>query len=180
MRASSFLASAMLVVSSGVAFAQAPGGPPAPSPEQKRLGYFVGKWHAEGEVKPNAFMPAGKMISEDSCTWFAGEYAVVCRSKGTTPMGPGEGLAIMGYSAEEGVYTYYAVDNSPMSMTSVPRGKVTGADWVYDDEAKMGGKVVKSRYTVHQQSPTAYTFAWEVLGDDGSWKMVVEGRSTKR
>jgi hypothetical protein len=174
------VAAALFVVSSGIAFGQAPGGPPAPNPEQKRLGYFVGHWTTEADVKPNPFMPAGKMTSVDTCTWFAGEYAVVCTSEGTSPMGPAKALGIMGYSTEEKVYTYYGLDNSPMAMASVAKGTYEKGVWTYEDESKMGGKTVKSRYTVNEESPRAYAFSWAMLGDDGAWKTVVEGTSTKK
>jgi hypothetical protein len=35
----------------------------------------------------------------------------------------------MSYSSEEKVYTYYGVDNSPMTMASVPHGTVQGNTW---------------------------------------------------
>ena len=34
---------------------------PKPGPEHARLGYFVGKWKAEGEMKPGPMGPGGKM-----------------------------------------------------------------------------------------------------------------------
>jgi hypothetical protein len=171
---------ALLALSSGFAFAQAPAGPPKPSPEHKRLGYFVGTWHSEGEVKPNPFMPAGKVATDDACAWFEGGFAVVCNSSGTSPMGPTKSIGIMGYSTEEKVYTYGGVDNSPMAMTSVPRGTVKGGAWVYEDESKMGGKMVKSRYLINETSPSAYTFKWEMLGENGAWQTIVAGTSTKK
>ncbi|MBZ5589268.1 MAG: DUF1579 domain-containing protein [Acidobacteriia bacterium] len=171
---------ALASISVGLAFAQTPGGPPKPGPEHKRLGYFVGTWRSEAEVKPNAFMPAGKMTSDDTCAWFEGGFAVVCNSSGTSPMGPTKELGILGYSTEEKVYTYLAVENSPMAMTSVPRGHVNGGSWVYEDESKMGGKLVKSRYVMNETSPTAYAFKWEMLGENGAWQTIVEGTSTKK
>jgi hypothetical protein len=180
MRNIRIVAAALFVVSSGIAFAQAPGGPPAPSPEQKRLGYFVGHWTTEADVKPNPFMPAGKMISQDTCTWFAGEYAVVCTSEGTSPMGPAKALGIMGYSSEEKVYTYYGVDNSPMAAVSVAKGSFEKGTWTYTDEEMMGGKTVKSRYVIKEESPRSYLFSWGMLGEDGAWKTIVEGRSSKK
>jgi hypothetical protein len=167
------------VLSSGIAFAQAPAAAPKPTPEHQKLGYYVGKWTAEGETKPSPFAPAGKFTSNDSCEWFEGGFSVVCRSEGKGPMGPTKGIGIMGYSTDEKAYTYYGVDNSPMTMASVPRGTVQGDTWVYDDEAKMGGKKVKSRYTMKISSPTSYTFKWEMQGDDGAWKAVMEGKATK-
>ena len=43
----------------------------------------------------------------------------------------------------------------------------------------MGGKMVKSRYTINQTSPTSYTFKWEMQGEDGAWQTIMEGKSTK-
>ena len=94
-------------------------------------------------------------------------------------MGSTKSVYILGYSTEEKAYTYYGVDNSPMTMASVPKGTVQGDTWTFNDEGKMGGKVVKSRYTIKQASPTSYSFQWASMGDDGSWKTMMEGKSTK-
>ena len=56
-----------LILTSGLALAQAPAEKPKPGPEHKRLGYFVGKWSTDGETKPNPFMPGGKMATKDTC-----------------------------------------------------------------------------------------------------------------
>jgi hypothetical protein len=160
--------------------AQAPPAAPKPGPEQKRLEYFVGKWTTEGELKPGPMGPGGKLTSNDTCEWFEGGFAVICRGDGTTPMGPGKSLGILGYSAEEKVYTYYGVDNSGMSMTSVPRGTLTGDTWTYTDESQMGGQKVKSRVTIKELSPTAYTFMMEIQGPDGKWAPVMESKSTRK
>lgn len=170
----------VVALSTGLAFAQAPQGKPAPGPEQKRLDYFVGTWHSEGDMKPNPFMPGGKFSSDSKCDWFEGRFAVVCHSHGTSPMGPSKEMGILGYSTEEKAYTYYGVDNSPMSMTSVSLGQWNDGTWVYQDESKMGGKMVKSRYTMVETSATAYTFKWEMQGEDGSWQEMMEGKATKK
>jgi hypothetical protein len=155
--------------------------PPAkPGPEHQRLGYFVGKWTTEGEMKPGPMGPGGKLTSSDTCEWFEGGFAVICRGDGTTPMGPSKSLGILGYSAEEKVYTYYGVDNSMMSMTSVPRGTLTGDTWTYTDESQMGGQKVKSRVTIKELSPTSYTFTMELQGPDGKWAPLMESKSTKK
>ena len=168
-----------LTLSTGFALAQAPAGAPAPGPEHTRLGYFVGTWSSKGEVKPKPFMPAGTMTSSDTCEWFEGKFAVVCRYEGAGPMGPTKGLGIMSYSAEEKVYLHYGFDSGPMAMATLPRGTVQGGAWVYVDESEMGGKIVKSRYSMNELSPTAYTFKWEMLGE-GGWQTIVEGKTTKK
>jgi uncharacterized protein DUF1579 len=161
-----------------VVAAQAPK-PPAPGPEHKRLGYFVGKWNTEGDIKASPMGPGGKVSSTDNCAWFEGGFAVVCHYEGKSPMGPSKSIGVMGYSAEEKVYTYYGVDNTNMSMTSIPRGNVQGDTWTYTDESLMGGQKVKSRVTIKELSPTSFSFKMEIQGPDGKWAPMMESKSTK-
>jgi hypothetical protein len=163
----------------GLVVAQMPEGAPKPGAEHQKLAYFAGTWASEGEIKDNPIMPAGKATSKDRCEWFEGKFAIVCHSEGKGPMGPMKGIGILSYNAEENVYTYYGVDNSGMSMTTVPRGSVQGDTWTYTDESMMGGKKIKSRYVIKELSPTAYTYKWELQGDGGQWMTVMEGKSTK-
>jgi hypothetical protein len=162
----------------GVAGAQAPPAP-KPGPEHARLGYFVGLWTTEGEMKPGPMGPGGKITASDTCEWFEGRFSVVCRSEGKTPMGPSKSIGILAYSPEEKIYTYYGIDSSAMTMTSVPRGTVQGGTWTYTDESLMGGQKVKSRVTIKELSPTAYTFTMEFQGPDGKWAPMMESKSTK-
>lgn len=150
-----------------------------PGPEHARLGHFVGKWTSEGELKPGPMGPGGKMRSTDTCEWFEGGFSVICRSEGTGPMGPSKSIGILGYSPEEKVYTYYGVDNSNMTMSSVPRGTVKGNTWTYTDETTMGGQKVKSRVTIKELSPRSHTFRMEMQGPDGKWMPVMESKNTK-
>jgi hypothetical protein len=172
------LVAAALLASPIALDAQAPQ-PPKPGPEHQRLGYFVGRWTAEGEMKPSPMGPGGKVTSDDMCEWFEGHFAVVCRSEGKSPMGPMKSIGILSYSPEEKVYTYAGVDNSGMAMTSVPRGTVKGDTWTYTDEQTMGGQKVKSRVVIKELSPTSYTFSMEMQGPDGKWMPVMESKNTK-
>jgi len=158
--------------------AQAPQAP-KPGPEHARLGYFVGKWNAEGELKPGPMGPGGKFTSSDTCEWFDGKYSVICRSEGKMPMGPSKSIGILGYNTEEKVYTYYGVDNSNMTMASVPRGTLRGDTWTYTDEGMMGGQKVKSRVVIKELSPTSYTFRMDMQGPDGKWMPMMESKNTK-
>lgn len=152
---------------------------PKPGPENQRLGFYVGEWKTTGETKETPFGPAGKFTYKEKCEWFSGKFAVICKSKGKGPTGPTEGLGIIGYSAEEKVYVYYGVDNTPMAMATVPRGTIAGDTWTYDDESKMGGQMVKSRYVAKMTGKKSYTSTWSILGPDGQWKTVMEATSNR-
>jgi Protein of unknown function (DUF1579) len=160
------------------AAAQAPPAP-KPGPEHQKLGFFVGKWTGEGEMKPGPMGPGGKLTSSDSCEWFEGKFAVVCHSEGKSPMGPMKSVGILGYSPEEKVYTYYGVDNSGMMAASVARGTLQGSTWTYNDESMMGGNKVKTRVTIKELSPSAYSFVLEMQGPDGKWAPMMESKNTK-
>lgn len=165
------------VVWSAAALAQ--GMPQKPGPEHAKLEYFVGKWTGEGSVSATPFGPGGKTSSMDACEWFEGKFAVVCRYEGKGPTGPMKGIGIMGYSADQKVYTYYGLDNTAMTMTSVARGTISGDVWTYTDEAVVGGQKIASRYILTITSPDTYTFKWEMRGADGKWSTVGEGKSTR-
>jgi hypothetical protein len=171
---------AMSIVAVGLgAIAQAPQ-KATPGPEHQRLGYFVGTWTSEGEMKPGPMGPGGKMTSRDVCEWFEGRFAVICRSEGKGPTGPSKGLGILSYSQEEKVYIYYGTDSTgTMTMTSVPKGTVKGDTWTYNDEGMMGGQKVKSRVTIKELSPTSSTFKMEMQGADGKWTTLMESKQTK-
>lgn len=174
----------LLSCAAGLAFsaaALAADSPKAPKPtaEHEKLGYFVGKWVMEGEMKPSPMGPGGKLASKDNCEWFEGRFAVVCNSTGTSPMGPTKALALLSYSPEEKAYTYYGIDNSGMTSVTVPRGKRDGDTWTYDDESKMGGRKVRQRYSIKEVSATEYSFKFEMEDDDGKWIEVVTGKETK-
>jgi hypothetical protein len=154
-------------------------GPPKPGPEHKKLGYFVGDWRTEGEMKPGFMGPGGRFASTDKCEWFEGGFAVVCRSEGKGPSGPTKSLGILSYSPEEKVYTYTGTDSMGVTMTTVPRGTVSGKTWTYNDQSLMNGEKVKSRVVIKELSPKEHTFTMELQGKDGKWMPMMESKSTK-
>lgn len=43
----------------------------------------------------------------------------------------------------------------------------------------MRGKLIKSRFTIVETSPTAYTYKWETSEDGRTWSAIMEGKETK-
>ena len=106
----------------------------------------------------------------------------ICRGlprPGTVALGAGQEHRDPELQPDEKAYTYYGVDNSGMTMTSIPHGTVKGDTWTYDDENYMGGKKVKTRVTIKELSPTAYSFRMEAQGADGKWAPLMESKATK-
>lgn len=173
-------AALLIIVAAGVGIVAAQAPPAAkPGPEHAKLGYFLGKWTGQGDVKPGPMGPGGKMTSSDDCQWFEGGFSVICHSTASGPQGPSKSIGILGYSPEEKVYTYYGVDNTNMTMASVPKGTIQGDTWTYNDESTMGGKKVKTRVTIKELSPTSYSFKMDMQGSDGKWTPMMESTNTK-
>ena len=150
---------------------------PKPGPEAKKLGYFVGSWKSEADIKQNAMMPAGKMSETAKCEWFHGGFHVTCHSSGSGPMGNMHALGVLGYNPEEKKYTYYGVDSS--GHAEMATGTNEGNVWSYLGDEKMGGKTIHGRYTITTESPTSYTFKYETSEDGQKWTEVLSGKATK-
>jgi hypothetical protein len=160
------------------ALAQAPSGPPKPGPEQKRLSYFVGKWMFEGEEKPGPFGPGGKFTGTETTEWFPGGFFIVSHSEGSGPMGAVKSHSMMGYSAEEKAYTFHMIDSMGTEISA--RGTVSGKNWTWTNEMKMGGKTLKGRFTAMEKSPTSYDMKFELSTDGGPYVLQMEGKATKK
>lgn len=150
---------------------------PKPGPEHKKLAYFVGDWTSEGEMKPSPFAPGGKFTSTDHNEWFPGEFFVMFRGTMQSPMGSMTELAVMGYNAEDQVYTYDGF--SSMGEHEVSKGTVQGDTWTWNSESKFQGKLIKARFIIKEISPSSYSFKYDYSTDGNTWVNAVEGKATK-
>jgi len=150
---------------------------PKPGPEQKRIGYFAGKWNWEGESKPSPMGPGGKVTGTENCSWYEGGFHLVCHNDFTGPRGKAKGQSIMGYDPTAGTYTYYAINS--IGEGFFVRGNVTDAVWTWDAEMPVEGKSMKMKVTITEQSPTVYVFKVEGSFDGGPWTVFEEAKATK-
>ena len=157
-----------------LSLAQAPSQGPKPSPEHKKLEYFVGKWILESEIKANEFVPAGKTVSTETCTLGPGGFYVESRAEGgQLPTR----LAIMAYDSNAKVYTSYYVNN--VGLVGTATGSLNGNTWTWMEEDKFAGNAIKGRTTVTMSSPTQYTMKYEMANERGGYTTIVEGKATK-
>ena len=173
------VAIAVLAAVAAVSVAAAQDKPQAPKPgaEHKKLGYFVGHWKMDGESKPGPMGPGGKFTVNEDCKWLPGGFFVTCNSNGTGAMGTMSGTSFMGYDVAKKNYTWHEFDS--MGQNESATGAVDGKTWTYTNESDMGGKMIKGRYTMTEQSPDAYAFKLEMSEDGKTWTTAMEGKATK-
>ena len=152
--------------------AQAQPAPPQPGPEHKKLEYFVGKWTGESEIKPNPYMPAGKVVGTETATLGPGGFYVESRAEGDIAR-----LAIIGYDSHAKVYTSYYANSG--GLVGSATGSVNGNTWTWMVEDKFAGNAIKGRTTVTMSSPTQYTIKYEMADEKGGYTTIVEGKATK-
>ena len=177
MRLGRMLALAAVLAGTQIALAQAPSHPPAPGPEVKKLGYFVGKWTSEGNAKESPMGPAGKFIGSETDEWFAGGFYVVTHSSVKGPMGAEKELAVMGYDPQEKMYKYTSYSSAGYSESA--KGTLESDTWTWTSETNMGGQTYKNRFIVKVLSPESYTFTFEISTDGTQWNSIVEGKAKK-
>ena len=154
--------------------AAAPG--PAPSPEARRLEVMVGEWETRAEIKPGPLGPAGTVTIRETCEWFEGGHAVVCRSEGNGPMGAFKATALAHWDASARRYRYAAIDS--LGMAEHAEGTVDGDTWTWTSRTIVDGRPVDSRWVVKVEGPDTRTTAWATRGA-GDWLTLSEGRQTR-
>jgi hypothetical protein len=150
---------------------------PTPPPELSKLAFLAGNWTTEGEMKPSSMGPGGKMSSDDEIHWMDGKFYLVMHSKFKGALGTGTSLAVFGYDPERKAYTY---NDFSMGQNGSSLGTVDGNTWTWLSDEKMGGQTFKGRFTMVVQSPTAYTYKYEMSPDGTDWKVAMDGKSTKK
>ena len=140
--------------------------------EHEKLAYFLGKWVYEEEVKPTAHSRSGKYSYTESCEWFSGEFAIVCRSYKQS--GSPRDLSIMGYDYGEKTYTYFQTSSN--GETGFQRGTIDGDvwTWIVDSTIKRG------RFTEKIVNSDVATYTYETAHGSEPWILVTEGKQTRQ
>ncbi len=158
--------------------AQAPSGPPKPGPEVKKLGVFVGRWDAVGDVKPGPIGPGGKMTGFSACQSISDGFGVLCRETATVPgLGEVTDVGLLSYDAEAKNYVFLQVNN--MGATWILRGTAKDDTWTWTSESTMGGKPMQLRFTVKWTSPDSYDFKNEAGPNANSIGVMMDGKGTR-
>jgi hypothetical protein len=151
---------------------------PKPSPEVKKLEALAGSWTLDGTIKSGPMGPGGSMTETEKCEWMEANFYLVCHTDFKGTMGSGSGLSILGYSTDDKTYTYREF-NSWGEFTD-SKGTLDGDTWTWINDEKMGGMVLKGRFTMKNVSATGYTFSYEMSQDGKTWTNVMDGKATKQ
>ncbi len=165
----------LLLIVAEAAWAQKP---PAPSPELKKLGVFVGSWTGDGKLMTTPFSPGGIMHSTMTCNWYHGGYHLVCDAEDSGPAGKNFGHSIHGYDAEKKQFFTYGIESSGFAG---PGGAtVDGSTWMFDAKTTMTGKPFWYRTNMRFASPTQLSWKSEYSEDGKAWKPLGEGKLAKK
>jgi hypothetical protein len=151
---------------------------PKPGPEQKKIDYFAGAWALDGDIKPGAMGPGGKVAENEKCEWMDGGFFLVCKVDIKSTMGNGTGMSIMGYSTDDKTYTYREFNSFGEFDDS--KGSLDGDTWTWISDEKMGGTTMKGRFTMKITSPTTYNFTFDMSQDGTKWTTVMDGKAVKK
>jgi uncharacterized protein DUF1579 len=156
--------------------ARTPQGAPKPGPEVQKLAYFVGNWTEAG--KSTAHGMEGPVSSTQKWEWTSGGFFLVGHSSNKSPMGNFTIMAVLGYDPASKMYTYNVFDS--WGEAFLAKGTVSGDTWTWTTEMMMGGKMMKSRTTWKEISPTKYTLNYGSSTDGGNtWSSDMETTFTK-
>ena len=158
--------------------AQTPQAPPKPGAEHEKLAYFIGKWSTEADVKPTSFGPGGKYTATETCEWFAGKFAVVCKTEGNMMGGAIHEMSVLSYDSYAKTYVYFETNNWGENVFS--RGAVNGDTWTWNNDTPMGDKTVHGRFTLKQASPDMASYKFEMASGSDPMSLVMEGKQTRQ
>jgi hypothetical protein len=177
-RAALVVPTLMLALCTTTALSQGPSASPKLGPEVKQLGVFVGKWAAEGDLKPGPMGPGGKTTVTESCEWTSGGYAVLCRETSTVPgMGKVTHVSIVSYDAEAKNYVSFKVSNLGRVWTT--RGTVNGDTWTWTGEHTMDGNTTQYRITQRWTSKDSFDFKSEAGSNADSMMVMEDGKESR-
>lgn len=152
-----------------------------PGPEVKKLESMVGTWTTEGTVAQGPWGAGGKFTFISTSEWMPGNFFVVEHADSKMPPevgGEGKQTVIVGYDADQSVYTRDAF--SSQGRHDISKGTVSGDTWTWTSSANYGGQDIKQKMTIKNLTPTSSTMKFEISMDGTNWMTFMEGKSTKK
>ena len=148
-----------------------------PSPVQKRMGVFLGRWHTTGEVAATAEIHAEKVDSIDTYEWYPGEFFLIHHADGNVGDVVIKSLGIMGYDADRQCYFATFFDNTGGFGTEEIR--LDGNTWTWRGSNVMGVKEHRCIAVVSSDGKTVRA-RHEKSEDGKNWSLWMDVTLTKQ
>ncbi len=118
------------------------------------LDVIAGTWNFEsGEG-------AAANSERETCRWIPDGSFIVCKVEGS------KGFSMIGWEEHNQRYVHYGINS--LGVVSVLVGEFDGSTWRFSAEGE--------RVTMVRESPDLFSFKAELLGADGKWSLVVDGK----
>lgn len=145
-------------------------------PAREKLNYFLGTWNIEMHMKTGALNSHLYLATEHN-EWAPDHSLLISKPEGNSASAE-SGLTVMGYSPSKHVYTYHILKSSGDSEDL--QGTLEDRTWTWlTDELRTGTESTKTRITMKEISPTAYTLRVETIPAGSTWSTVMEGTAKK-
>src|SRR5262249_16946574 len=143
---------------------------------REKLNYFAGTWNVEIHMSAGA-LNSRKYVATEHNEWSPGHSLLVSKPEGDTSI-PDGGLGVMGYSPSKHVYTYHILKTA--GDTEDLQGTILDRTWTWQSDGLLtSSDRARTRITMKEVSPIAYTLRVETLAVSGEWFTVMEGTAKK-
>ena len=147
--------------------------------EFKELKYFVGTWTITGEAKASLLGPPGTLAGTHRNELGSDGSSVISYWEEERSGSKNSGQAVYRYDSANKTYTYHSVDVSGETEYAV--GTLSGPTWTWLSTLTLSdGTAVSGRFTVREESISAYTLKFEIQPANGAWSEVMEGRASRQ
>jgi hypothetical protein len=152
------------------AAAQAPSGPPSPSPELSQLAFFAGEWSCKGKAEESPFGPAHATVGTVRVTreiggfWYAGDYTEKKTAENPHPM---TFRFLQGYDSGAKAFTMDCFDAFGGHCRQTSAGWQDGK-LVYSGESTGSGPATPVRDTFTKTGEASLEHTGE-MQMDGKW-----------
>jgi len=154
---------------------------PKPSPEVKKLAYFVGTWKTHGTIAPGPWGAGGEFSWTETTKWMTGRFFLVGHWNFKMPAdlgGDGEELFVIGFDASQSVYTFNAF--SSQGLHQISKGTCIGRTWTWTSDGVQDGRPVQQKMTMRILSRATYLLKFEISSDGTTWMTFMEGKARKQ
>ena len=139
--------------------------------EGSQLGFYLGKWTVDGQSRSTPTGAFGKVAGNETCAWFSGGPALVCRETLQDTAGETDSIYILSYDPAKKLYTVHGTDHTG-TMTSAT-GTLTAGVWKWQGETRgADGVATPTRFTFREAPGGGRTMDVEVMAK-GAWAKVL-------